>query len=362
MKDGWVPVPLGASLAFLEVAPPALPTPPARGQLEADSRSFKDGAGPVLAVAAAGVAAALSVRKARRARRVARRFRDEGRNESELDWSAFNKTVSQMQAEREAEERGMLPEASEGWSSFQRLRPAPSASGKLNAELANGRLALLSASRQPAPAQARALRAEPEEIETEIPADVAMERKKFDLKELPSDEGYGWNPDEVEKEKPFQPSEVAIGVTEPLGFFDPLGFAKIGDFEGFRFKRAAELKHGRVAMMASVGFVVQHFVKLPGFELAGSDWVSTFNTMMTVPALYQFSILMVVILFLELSIWAQEESREPGDFGDPFGLGMYTAEMRNRELNNGRFAMFATMGIIAAQNYTGKDAIEQLGL
>jgi len=35
--------------------------------------------------------------------------------------------------------------------------------------------------------------------------------------------------------------------------------------------------------------------------------------------------------------------------------------MRNRELNNGRFAMFAIMGIIAAELVTGKDAVQQLG-
>ena len=33
-----------------------------------------------------------------------------------------------------------------------------------------------------------------------------------------------------------------------------------------------------------------------------------------------------------------------------------------REINNGRFAMFAAIGIIAAELYTGKDAIEQFGL
>ena len=37
-------------------------------------------------------------------------------------------------------------------------------------------------------------------------------------------------------------------------------------------------------------------------------------------------------------------------------------EMREREINNGRFAMFAAIGIIAAELYTGKDAIEQFGL
>ena len=39
--------------------------------------------------------------------------------------------------------------------------------------------------------------------------------------------------------------------------------------------------------------------------------------------------------------------------------GKHTEE---REINNGRFAMFAAIGIIAAELYTGKDAIEQFGL
>merc|ERR1712146_253855 len=56
------------------------------------------------------------------------------------------------------------------------------------------------------------------------------------------------------------------GAMAPLGFFDPAGFSKVGDEEGFRNLRPAELKHGRVAMMAALGFVAQQYVKLPGFE------------------------------------------------------------------------------------------------
>merc|ERR1719192_3250418 len=67
------------------------------------------------------------------------------------------------------------------------------------------------------------------------------------------------------------PSEQ-VGSTPPLGFFDPLGFSTgqtvsyPDDLTGFKFLRSAELKNGRVAMMASVGLVAQHYVKLPGFE------------------------------------------------------------------------------------------------
>ena len=43
-------------------------------------------------------------------------------------------------------------------------------------------------------------------------------------------------------------------------------------------------------------------------------------------------------------------------------LDAWLQEFREREINNGRFAMFAAIGIIAAELYTGKDAIEQFGL
>merc|ERR1719401_1044349 len=61
---------------------------------------------------------------------------------------------------------------------------------------------------------------------------------------------------------PFDPAKQ-LGVTAPVGFFDPLGFSKVGDEEGFRKLRIAEMKHGRVAMMASVGAVVQHYLQFP---------------------------------------------------------------------------------------------------
>jgi len=248
-----------------------------------------------------------------------------------------------------------------GWGAFRPVSVVSAQmSGKLNAELANGRLALLSASREPC-VEARAEPGEREPTPEEIKAATAA-RKKFDLRELPDDDGYGWDQEDLEEEKPFDPAEEPIGATAPLGYFDPLGFAKYGDAEGFRFKRAAELKHGRVAMMASIGLVATHYFRFPGYELAGTSWSSQFNTIVSIPAIYQFSVFFITILFLELSIWAQEDDREPGNFGDPLGLGMYSEEMRNREINNGRFAMFATTGIVLAQTLTGKDAIEQLGL
>ena len=62
-------------------------------------------------------------------------------------------------------------------------------------------------------------------------ANVAMQASQFNVRAMP-------------------------GITDPLGFFDPLGFTE-GASEGkIKFYREVEIKHGRVAMLACLGFVV----------------------------------------------------------------------------------------------------------
>jgi len=154
----------------------------------------------------------------------------------------------------------------------------------------------------------------------------------------------------------FDPA-LQVGAMAPLGYLDPLGFCKRGNEEGFRSYRAAEIKHGRVAMMAAVGAVAQHYVKFPGFEQvpAGCDAVNV------APGSYGMIALFLASGALELGVWTENTQLAPGNFGDPAGLNQYTLEMREREINNGRFAMFAALGIIAAEILTGKDAVQQLG-
>lgn len=163
--------------------------------------------------------------------------------------------------------------------------------------------------------------------------------------------------EKVEPEPSFDPS-TEVGAMAPLGYFDPAGFCKQGDLAGFRNLRAAEIKHGRVAMMAAVGAVVQHYVKFPGFEKVPSG----LGAVTASPGTIGFAALFALAGFLELVAWTEDPSKEPGNFGDPVGLNQYNQEMRERELNNGRMAMFAAIGIIAAELVTGKDAIQQFGL
>jgi len=157
---------------------------------------------------------------------------------------------------------------------------------------------------------------------------------------------------------PFNPADQP-GVTEPLGYWDPLGFSKIGDEAGFRQFRSAELKHGRVSMMAAAGAVVQHYGRFPLFF----DFVPPgLKAAYTDNGKYGFFFLMVAVAGLELIFWTEDPEKDPGDYGDPLGFNIMDTDMRNRELNNGRAAMFAALGIVVAELYTGKPAMEQLGL
>jgi len=156
----------------------------------------------------------------------------------------------------------------------------------------------------------------------------------------------------------FDPSkEMGIGPP-PIGFFDPLGFSKGKDEKGFRELRCAELKHGRVAMMASVGAVFQHFVKFPGFE----NVKGTFGAVLQPAGTLGFVGVFVLSSVLELAWREDPNSKWAGDYGDPLNVNMMSDEMRNKEVNNGRMAMISCLAIWLAEVVSGKDAMEQFGL
>jgi len=55
------------------------------------------------------------------------------------------------------------------------------------------------------------------------------------------------------------------GFTAPFKGYDPLGLAELGSDETLAWFRAAELKHSRVAMLATTGYIVQ----ASGFHFPG---------------------------------------------------------------------------------------------
>merc|ERR1719324_2046202 len=84
-------------------------------------------------------------------------------------------------------------------------------------------------------------------------------------------------------------NELELGVTEPLGVYDPLGWLSTQP-ESFERRRAVERKHGRVAMAAVVGTIVHnnHIVYdgylSPSENLKFSDVPTGMAGIATVPA------------------------------------------------------------------------------
>ena len=159
--------------------------------------------------------------------------------------------------------------------------------------------------------------------------------------------------------------EGELGAQAPLGFFDPLGLVSDGDQEKFDRLRYVELKHGRISMLAVVGYLVAEAgVRLPGdIDYHGTSFASIPNGFAAIQAIPSAGIAQLVafIGFLELGVMKDITGGEfVGDFRNDaidFGWDSFDEETklskRAIELNQGRAAQ---MGILALMVH------EQLGV
>merc|ERR1712154_740494 len=154
-------------------------------------------------------------------------------------------------------------------------------------------------------------------------------------------------------------SELNIpGALPPVGLFDPLGFAaKANDATLLRY-REAEVTHGRVAMLAAVGFLV-------GEKVEGSSFL------FDAQAIGASETYRAEVAFVDPKDVPDAEpglmraDHFPGDVGfDPLGLKPEDPEefeiMVTKELQHGRLAMLASAGFMAQELVDGKGIIEHL--
>jgi len=156
----------------------------------------------------------------------------------------------------------------------------------------------------------------------------------------------------------FSP-ESDIGVTPPLGLFDPLGFLSRGP-DAYRRYQEIEIKHGRIAMAATLGVIVTEAgFRLPGalsisqgvdFSAVPGDLAGAYST---VP-LAGWAQIVAFIAALDIAVFKQLPENDPGDvvqdlqikwvrYDDP---EVKTFKL-NVERNNGRAAMFGIIGMIS---------------
>merc|ERR1712045_928912 len=90
-------------------------------------------------------------------------------------------------------------------------------------------------------------------------------------------------------------SSVEIpGALPPAGFFDPLGFTEKANEATLLRYREAEVTHGRVAMLASVGFLVGEKVEGSSFLFDAQVSGPAITHLSQVPALFWIALVSVI--------------------------------------------------------------------
>lgn len=171
------------------------------------------------------------------------------------------------------------------------------------------------------------------------------------------------------------------GALAPVGEFDPLNFLEDLPVQEIKRYREAEVTHGRVSMLATLGYLVAEKFH-PFFNGAVTGPANTHLGQVQEIAPFFFAWLVTAIATAEIGRakigWEQpveaikknidvegktwlsklNDNYYPGDIGfDPLGLkptdGEEFAEMQTKELQHGRLAMLGAIGMIVQEQVTG---------
>ena len=170
------------------------------------------------------------------------------------------------------------------------------------------------------------------------------------------------------------------GALPPVGAFDPFGFLSSASSNEIKRFREAEVTHGRVAMLATVGFLVGEKVEGSSFLFDASIKGPAIDHFAQVPGPFWQSLVLVIGIaetYRALVGWKSPQDAQvkgepffqlrddyyPGDIGfDPAKLKPKDAEafdiMQTKELQNGRLAMLGAAGIVVQELIDHKGIVE----
>merc|ERR1712203_904238 len=173
--------------------------------------------------------------------------------------------------------------------------------------------------------------------------------------------GSAWGDWALYTDSPLRAFENELGVQDPVGFWDPAGFTADGNVEDFQRRRQTELKHGRVSMLACMGYMTPEITgKLPGYlspsmGVKFADIPNGLGALSKVPVAGWAQIL-AYGAFCELT--KDRKAGAPGDLGwKPPLLASDDPEVKKRRLNaelaNGRLAMSAIILLFVQDGLSG---------
>merc|ERR1711972_113634 len=179
--------------------------------------------------------------------------------------------------------------------------------------------------------------------------------------------GSAWGDWAMYEASPLRAFESELGVQAPVGFWDPVGFCNDGDSAKFKRRRATELKHGRVSMLACMGYMTPELFKLPGY-LSPSQGVNFADIPNGLAAISKVP----AAGWAQIAAWCAfcevSQKQAPGtpayegNFGfkaipDSLVYDSSDPAQRKKKLNaelaNGRLAMMAIIGCFFQDGLTG---------
>merc|ERR1712187_1016523 len=142
-----------------------------------------------------------------------------------------------------------------------------------------------------------------------------------------------------------------VGVTAPLGFFDPVGFSTDAAPGNLLFFLEVELKHGRIGMLAALGILVgEQFHPMFGGNIDVPSYIAFQKTPLVnfwqavvaaiaVPEIFSIFTFDSPFRRFPDTAFSMKTDREPGDLGfDPLGMKPKSPkalkEMQTKEINN----------------------------
>merc|ERR1712024_403831 len=179
--------------------------------------------------------------------------------------------------------------------------------------------------------------------------------------------GSAWGDWAAYTDSPLRAFESELGVQAPVGFWDPVGFTKDDDADIFKRRRATEIKHGRISMLATMGYITPELTgKIPGYlspslDLKFEDVPNGLAAISKVPGAGWLQII-AYCLFCEATggfgYNSDNQASAPGDCGwKPPLLATDDPELKTKRLNaelaNGRLAMMAIIGMFFQDGLTG---------
>jgi hypothetical protein len=175
----------------------------------------------------------------------------------------------------------------------------------------------------------------------------------------------------------FAPAQMGKASTKLAGFSDDIGIASAelgmwdplnlvdGDQATFDRLRQSELKHGRVAMLAFLGYATTW--GNPDYRFPGcSDFPAGHDAVLKIAPLDLLLPIFAICGALEFAVFKQKEGSFPGDMGGgvvPVGFGPFASTpeqetfYRQAELRNGRAAQMGILTLVVHEQLDGKPFI-----